>query len=181
VVVQGPAGPFLMVRQVRVSGSVRPVGLSGTCGAIAGSGWKAIMAGPVVITLVIIVIGACLGAFLRISFAIRREDRRSPFLFNESNPSTKVAPDARAHQPIPPGAAAGQGEIRSRFQRNTIGSRCCPQRVRPQKRRRLARALIPEARVVVLVPVLQRRARVGLSHVTSSSCLLFPHGPPIIS
>jgi hypothetical protein len=33
------------------------------------------MAGLVVITLVIIAMGACLGALLKISFAIRREDR----------------------------------------------------------------------------------------------------------
>lgn len=43
--------------------------------AVTGSSWEAIMAGLVVITLVIIVMGACLGALLKISFAIRREDR----------------------------------------------------------------------------------------------------------
>lgn len=60
--------------------------------AVAGSSWGAIMAGLVVITLVIIVMGACLGALLRISFAIRREDRsRGSLRLDAPNNSAQTA------------------------------------------------------------------------------------------
>jgi hypothetical protein len=50
------------------------------------------MAGLVVITLVIIVMGACVGALLKISFAIRREDRsRGSLRVNAPNDSAQTA------------------------------------------------------------------------------------------
>jgi hypothetical protein len=50
------------------------------------------MAGLVVITLVIIVMGACLGALLRISFAIRCEDRsRGSLRLDAPNSSAQTA------------------------------------------------------------------------------------------
>jgi hypothetical protein len=60
--------------------------------AVAGSSWEAIMAGLVVVTLVIIVMGACVGALLRISFAIRREDRsRGSLRLDAPNNSAQTA------------------------------------------------------------------------------------------
>jgi hypothetical protein len=41
----------------------------------AESGWEAIVASLVVLGVVTIVVGICIGAFLKLSFAIRREDR----------------------------------------------------------------------------------------------------------
>jgi hypothetical protein len=50
------------------------------------------MAGLVVVTLVIIVMGVCLGAFFRISFAIRREDRsRGSLRLDAPNNSAQTA------------------------------------------------------------------------------------------
>ena len=50
------------------------------------------MAGLVVIALVIIVMGACVGALLRISFAIRREDRfRGSLRLKAQNSSAQTA------------------------------------------------------------------------------------------
>jgi hypothetical protein len=50
------------------------------------------VAGLVVIALVIIVMGACLGALFRISFAIRREDRSPGSLrFDAANNSAQTA------------------------------------------------------------------------------------------
>jgi hypothetical protein len=50
------------------------------------------MAGLVVVTLVIIVMGACVGALLRISFAIRREDRsRGSLRLDAPNNSAQTA------------------------------------------------------------------------------------------
>ena len=41
----------------------------------AESGWEAVVASLVVLGVVTIVVGICIGAFLKLSFAIRREDR----------------------------------------------------------------------------------------------------------
>ena len=51
------------------------------------------MASLVVVMLVIVVMGACVGAFLRISFAIRREDRspRGSLRFDAPNYSAQTA------------------------------------------------------------------------------------------
>jgi hypothetical protein len=51
------------------------------------------MAGLVIVTLVIVVMGACLGAFLRISLAIRREDRspQGALRFDAGNYSAQTA------------------------------------------------------------------------------------------
>jgi hypothetical protein len=50
------------------------------------------MASLVVITLLIIVMGACFGALLRISFAIRREDRsRGSLRLDAPNNSAQTA------------------------------------------------------------------------------------------
>jgi hypothetical protein len=40
-----------------------------------GRSLEAVMAGFVVLGIVMIIMGACIGAFLKLSFAIRREDR----------------------------------------------------------------------------------------------------------
>jgi hypothetical protein len=53
---------------------------------------EAIMAGLVVLGLVTIIIGACIGAFLMLSFAIRREDRlRGALRFDPPNHSARTA------------------------------------------------------------------------------------------
>jgi hypothetical protein len=50
------------------------------------------MADLVVVTLVIIVMGACVGALFKISFAIRREDRsRGSLRLNAPNDSAQTA------------------------------------------------------------------------------------------
>lgn len=50
------------------------------------------MASLVVLGLVTIVAGACIGAFLRLSFAIRRDDRvRWALRFDPPSPSTRTA------------------------------------------------------------------------------------------
>jgi hypothetical protein len=50
------------------------------------------MAGLVIVVLVIIVMGVCLGALLRISFAIRREDRsRGSLRLDAPSYSTQTA------------------------------------------------------------------------------------------
>lgn len=50
------------------------------------------MAGLIVIALVVIAMGACFGALLRISFAIRREDRsRGSLRFDAPTYSTQAA------------------------------------------------------------------------------------------
>jgi hypothetical protein len=53
------------------------------------------MASLVVVGFVLIIGGACLGAFLHLSFAIRREDKesRGVFRFDPPTPSTKAARD----------------------------------------------------------------------------------------
>ena len=53
------------------------------------------MASLVVLGLVLIVSGACLGAFLNLSLAIRREDKqlRGVFEFDPPTSSTKAARD----------------------------------------------------------------------------------------
>ncbi len=50
------------------------------------------MASLVVLVLVAIVMGACVGAFLKLSFAIRREDRsRGSLRFDAPNQSAQAA------------------------------------------------------------------------------------------
>ena len=71
--VQGPPGLF--PGMTRSSGAVRPVRFIGDPRVAAESGWEAIVASLVVLGVVTIVVGICIGAFLKLSFAIRREDR----------------------------------------------------------------------------------------------------------
>jgi tetrahydromethanopterin S-methyltransferase subunit E len=53
---------------------------------------EAIMASLVVLILAAIVMGACVGAFLKLSFAIRREDRlRGSLWFDAPNHSAQAA------------------------------------------------------------------------------------------
>ena len=49
------------------------------------------MATLVVLALVTIVIGVCIGAYLKLSFAIRREDRRRTLRFDAPNQSAQTA------------------------------------------------------------------------------------------
>jgi hypothetical protein len=50
------------------------------------------MASLVVLGLVLIIVGACFGVFLRLSFAIRREDKvRGVFRFDPPSSSARVA------------------------------------------------------------------------------------------
>jgi hypothetical protein len=58
----------------------------------AESGWEAIVAGLVVLGVVTIVVGICVGAFLKLSFAIRREDRaRGSLRFDAPDHSAQAA------------------------------------------------------------------------------------------
>ena len=60
--------------------------------AAAESGWEAIMASLVVLGVVTIMVGICIGAFLKLSFAIRREDRTTGSLrVDAPSNSTRVA------------------------------------------------------------------------------------------
>jgi hypothetical protein len=53
---------------------------------------EAIMASLVVLVLVAIVMGVCFGAFLKLSFAIRRDDRPKWALrFDAPNPTAQTA------------------------------------------------------------------------------------------
>jgi hypothetical protein len=49
------------------------------------------MASLVVLALVTIVVGVCIGAFLKLSFAIRREDRARTLRFDAPNHSAQTA------------------------------------------------------------------------------------------
>ncbi len=62
---------------------------------VAESSWEAVMASLVFLVLITIIAGACLGAFLRLSFAIRNEDRRmrGQLQFDPPSASAKVARD----------------------------------------------------------------------------------------
>jgi hypothetical protein len=51
------------------------------------------MASLVVIALIVIMAGALLGAFLKLSFAIRREDRRGTLRFDAPSRSAQTARD----------------------------------------------------------------------------------------
>jgi hypothetical protein len=58
----------------------------------AESDWEAMMASLVVLGVVTIMIGICVGAFLKLSSAIRREDRRRGALrLNAPNHSAQTA------------------------------------------------------------------------------------------
>lgn len=62
--------------------------------AVAESSWEAVMASLIVLGLVTIIAGACIGAFLKLSFAIRKEDRvRGTLRFDPPSPSTRAARD----------------------------------------------------------------------------------------
>src|ERR1700728_2853969 len=53
---------------------------------------EAIMAGLVVLGLITIIVGGCMGAFLKLSLAIRREDRlRGSLRFDAQDHSAKAA------------------------------------------------------------------------------------------
>ena len=80
------------------------------------------MAGLVVVTLVIIVMGICLGALLRISFAIRREDRsRGSLRLDAPNYSAQTARSlvgltSSRWDYLPIASSAGAGcELSNRF------------------------------------------------------------------
>jgi hypothetical protein len=63
--------------------------LAGSCG---GSSWEAIVASLVVLGVVMIIAGACIGAFLRVSFAIRKDDRaRGTLRFDAPDSSARTA------------------------------------------------------------------------------------------
>jgi hypothetical protein len=70
-----------------------PVKYRGLPRATAGDVWRpAMMAGFVVLGIVMIIMGACIGAFLKISFAIRREDRtRGSLRLDAQSYSAKAA------------------------------------------------------------------------------------------
>jgi hypothetical protein len=51
------------------------------------------MAGLVLLAIVTIIAGACIGAFLKLSFAIRREDRRRSLRFDAPSFSAQAARD----------------------------------------------------------------------------------------
>jgi Tfp pilus assembly protein PilX len=57
----------------------------------AGKCLEAVMASLIVITLIVIVVGGLLVAFLRMSFAIRKEDRAGSLRFDAPSPSARMA------------------------------------------------------------------------------------------
>ena len=58
----------------------------------AESGWEAVVASLIVLGVVTIVVGICIGAFLKLSFAIRREDRsRGSLRFDAPDHSARAA------------------------------------------------------------------------------------------
>jgi len=68
--------------------------ITGDPRAVAESSWEAIMASLVVLGLVTIIAGACVGAFFKLSFAIRRGDRiRGQLRFDPPSPSARAARD----------------------------------------------------------------------------------------
>jgi hypothetical protein len=88
--VQGPTGLVQMSDDpiIRCRPACR---FTGDPRAAAGRSWEAIMASLVVLMLVAIVVGALVGAFLKLSFAIRREDRRMSLRFDAPDRSAQSA------------------------------------------------------------------------------------------
>jgi hypothetical protein len=66
-----------------------------TCGnvkvAAAGKCLEAVMAALITLVTVSILVGAVIGAFLKLSFAIRREDKRRSLSFDPSSASERAA------------------------------------------------------------------------------------------